>query len=50
MSSAESLPAGASCAGNLPIVFSQSGSLIDYPKEDFMDDMGFSDANADAEV
>ncbi len=50
VASAESLFAGASAAGNLPMVVPLAGTLIDYPKKYFMDDLGYSDADADAEV
>ncbi len=46
----ESLYVGASAVGNLPMVIELTGSEASYPKTYFIDDMGYSEAEADAEV
>ncbi len=41
---------GATAAGNLPMVVPLTGAESAYPKRYFMDDMGFSEEDAEAEV
>ncbi len=44
------LYAGALAMGNLPLVFPLTEHLADHQKSNFVDDIGSSDAHADAEV